>query len=45
MSQHFLLTARARTMSVREVFALSDEEAFDLFRKLRWGRGRGGGLS
>jgi transposase-like protein len=39
MSQHFLLTAEARTLSVREVFALSDEEAFDLFRELRWGKG------
>ncbi len=26
-------------MSVREVFALGDEEAFDLFRKMRWGKG------
>ena len=39
MSQHFLLTAEARSLSVREVFALSDEEAFDLFRELRWGKG------
>ncbi len=26
-------------MSVRDVFALSDEAAFDLFRELRWGNG------
>ena len=39
MSQHFLLTAEARSLSVREVFALSDEAAFDLFRLLRWGKG------
>jgi len=39
MSQHFLLTAEARSLSVREVFALSDEEAFALFRELRWGKG------
>ena len=39
MSQHFLLTAEACSLSVREVFALSDEEAFDLFRQLRWGKG------
>jgi len=39
MSQHFLLTAEARTLSVREVFDLSDEEAFNLFRELRWGKG------
>ena len=39
MPQHFLLTAEARSLSVREVFALSDEEAFDLLRQLRWGKG------
>jgi hypothetical protein len=39
MPQHFLLTAEARSLSVREVFALSDEQAFDLFRELRWGKG------
>jgi hypothetical protein len=39
MSQHFLLTAEARSLSVRDLFALSDEEAFDLFRELRWGKG------
>jgi transposase-like protein len=39
MSQHFLLTAEARSLSVREVFALSDEAAFGLFRELRWGKG------
>jgi transposase-like protein len=39
MSQHFLLTAEARSLSARDVFALSDEAAFDLFRELRWGRG------
>ena len=38
MHQHFLLSAAARTLSVREVFELSDEEAFDLFRQLRWGK-------
>lgn len=39
MSQHFLLTAEARSLSVRDVFALSDKAAFDLFRELRWGKG------
>ena len=36
--QHFLLSAQARTLSVRQVFAMSDEQAFDLFRELRWGK-------
>jgi transposase-like protein len=39
MPQHFLLTAEARSLSVREVFALSDAAAFRLFRELRWGKG------
>ena len=39
MSQRFLLTAAARTLSLREVFALSDEQAFALFRQIRWGDG------
>jgi len=39
MPQHFLLSAEARTLSVREVFSLSDEAAFELFRELRWGKG------
>lgn len=39
MSQHFLLTAHARTLSVRDVFTLSDNEAFALFREVRWGKG------
>ena len=38
MHQHFLRTAAARTLSAREIFELSDEEAFNLFRELRWAR-------
>ena len=32
MTQHFLLSAEARTLSVRKVFGMSDEEAFGLFK-------------
>jgi transposase-like protein len=39
MFQHFLLTAEARTLSVLDVFALSDEEVFELLREQRWGKG------
>lgn len=39
MSQHFLLSAKARTLSVRKVFAMTDDQAFSLFRELRWGVG------
>lgn len=37
MSQHFLLSAKARTLSLTRLFGMGDEEAFDLFRELRWG--------
>lgn len=39
MPQHFLLSAQARTLSARQVFALTDDEAFALFREVRWGKG------
>ena len=37
MSQHFLLSAKARTLSVLRVMQMSDAEAFEVFKKLRWG--------
>ena len=39
MSQHFLLSAQARTLSVRKIFELNNDEAFTLFREVRWGKG------
>ncbi len=39
MSLHFLLKAGARTLSVVQVLAMSDDNAFSLFRHLRWGEG------
>lgn len=36
MSQHFLLSRAARTLSLAKVARLSDEEAFDTFKQLRW---------
>lgn len=39
MAQHFLLTAKARGMSLRQIFTMSDESAFDLFKECRWGEG------
>ncbi len=38
MSQHFLLSAKARTLSVRKVFEMSNDEAFTVFRELRWSK-------
>ena len=40
MTQHFLLSAKARTLSVRRVFEMNDEQAFNVFRKVRWGDGK-----
>ena len=37
MTQHFLLSSQARSMSLRHIFSLSDDEAFELFRQSRWG--------
>jgi transposase-like protein len=34
--QHFLLSAKARTLSLRQVFRMSDDEAYDTFCQLRW---------
>ncbi|MDE2599720.1 MAG: IS1595 family transposase [Rhodocyclaceae bacterium] len=38
-NQHFLLSAKARSLSVKRLVKMSDDEAFDLFRELRWGKG------
>jgi len=37
--QHFLLSAQARSLSIKRLHALADEQAFDLFRELRWRKG------
>jgi transposase-like protein len=36
MSQHFLLSSRAKTLSLATVFRMSDEEAEKTFRAIRW---------
>jgi len=36
MTQHFLLNAEARNLSLKKVFRLSDQEAWELFRDIRW---------
>jgi len=36
MSQHFLLSAAARTLSLVKVMRLSDDEAFETFKAIRW---------
>lgn len=36
MAQHFLLSAQARTLSLAKVLRLTDEEAYDAFKEIRW---------
>jgi transposase-like protein len=36
MAQHFLLSAKARTLSLRTIFAEGEDAAYATFRKLRW---------
>ena len=36
MSQHFLLSRAAKTLSLAQVFRMSDAEAEATFRKVRW---------
>lgn len=36
MAQHFLLTTKARTLSLAKVMRLTDEEAADAFIEIRW---------
>src|ERR1700730_16951578 len=36
MSQHFLLSRPAKTLSLSQVFRMSDTEAEAMFRKVRW---------
>lgn len=36
MAQHFLLSAAARTLSLKEIYAAGEDAAYATFRKLRW---------
>ncbi len=40
MSQHFLLSAKARTLSLASVLRMTDLEAETMFRNLRWAAGK-----
>ena len=41
MAQHFLLSAKARTLSLANVLRLSDEEAYDRFKAIRFANNGG----
>ncbi len=36
MTQHFLLSAQARTLSLAKVMRLTDDEAYETFKQIRW---------
>ncbi len=36
MAQHFLLSAKARSLSLRDIYQAGEEAAYATFRKLRW---------
>src|SRR5205085_3283888 len=36
MAQHFLLSAQARTLSLKAIYQAGDDEAYETFCKLRW---------
>ena len=36
MAQHFLLSAKARTISLKAVYKMGEDGAYDLFCQLRW---------
>lgn len=42
MAQHFLLSKSAKTLSLAQVFRMSDLEAEQTFRKVRWAETEGG---
>ncbi|MCB5424911.1 IS1595 family transposase [Altererythrobacter sp. CC-YST694] len=34
--QHFLLSAKARTISLKQVYTMGEDKAYEMFRSLRW---------
>lgn len=34
--QHFLLTAKSRDLSLKKIYKMGEEKAYDLFRAIRW---------
>lgn len=41
MAQHFLLSAKARTLSLRSIYAAGEDKAYETFCKLRWSKTEG----
>ena len=36
MTQHFLLSAKARTLSLKEIYKAGEQKAYELFCNIRW---------
>ena len=41
MSQHFLLSSKARSLSIINIVKMSDMEAFEMFKSIRWSETNG----
>ena len=41
MSQHFLLSSKARTISVKKIASMSEKDCFEYFKSIRWSSNRG----
>ena len=41
MAQHFLLSKKARTLSLARVMRYTDDEAYEVFKKVRWAENDG----
>lgn len=41
MAQHFLLSKAARTLKLKDIYRMSDDEAFEVFTKLRFAENGG----
>ena len=39
MAIHFLLSAAARTLSLREIYSAGEDAAYDTFKRMRWENG------
>lgn len=44
MAQHFLLSAKARTLSLAQVMRLSDAQAYETFKQVRWAENDGNAI-
>jgi transposase-like protein len=40
MAQHFLLTRHAKSMTLGQIMTMTDQQAEDMFRSLRWEGGK-----